>query len=67
MLCKGFRNLSMVFNGNEIKSALENPEVFVNPQNGRGITDQGPKFTTFSSVKRDQQKQKRTGENRLLK
>lgn len=67
MLCKGFRNLSMEFNGNEIKSALENPGVFVNLQKGRDITEQGPKFTTFPSVKRYQQKQKRTGKRRLLK
>lgn len=67
MLCKGFRNLSMVFNGNEIKSALENPGDFVNLQSGRDITDQGPKFTTFSSVKRYQQNQKRTGKSRFLK
>lgn len=54
MLCKGFGNLSMEFNGNEIKSALANPGVFGNLQNGRDITDPAPKFTVFSSAKRDQ-------------
>lgn len=44
MLCKGFRKLSTEFTGNEVKSALENPGVFVNLQNGRDITDQGPKY-----------------------
>lgn len=67
MLCKGFGNLSIEFNGNEIKSALENPGVFRNLQNGRGITDLGPKFTVFSSAKRDQQKQKGTGKWRPQK
>lgn len=51
----------MEFNGNEIKSVLENPGVFVNLQNGRDITNQGPKFTTFSSIKRDQQNKRELG------
>lgn len=57
----GFRNLFMEFNGYEIKSVLDNPGVFVNLQNGRDITDQGPKFTTFSSIKRDQQNKRELG------
>lgn len=61
MLCKGFRNLSMEFNGNEIKSALENSGVFVNLLNGRDIPDQGSKFTTFSTVKRDQENKRELG------
>lgn len=53
MLCKGFGNLSMEFNGNEIKSALENPGVFGNLQNGRNITDPAPKFTVFFPVQKE--------------
>lgn len=53
VLHKGFGNLSMEFNGNEIKSVLENPGVFGNVQNGWDITDPDPKFTVFSSAKRE--------------
>lgn len=57
----------MEFNGNEIKPALANPGLFGNLPNGRGITDLGPKFTVFSSAKRDQEKQKLTRKRRPQK
>lgn len=63
----GFWNVSVEFNGNEIKPALANPGLFGNLQNGRGITDLGPKVTVFSSAKRAQQKLKRTRKRRPQK